>query len=342
MSMRQRPLRFPVPVLAVLAAACVSPTEDAPPVPSQVRAGTTATGDVVVDRVDPASTLQDTTLDVRVLGGGFDKGSTVEFAIDEVVTQKVRVNRVRFKNSSELVANITVVVDAPAEKYDVLVTTSKGKKGIGIEKFEVSVRIHPNSILVFSSLPAAPGAGDGLYSDSRGHYPGSTTEPDYKMRVDAQCPDGRSFLLDLPDAWKPSILSGAESHCSGGSGDGPWSVLHGIVLGSCPDGLTCPTGTTGHDPSTSSFAPDLRYFWRVDPARKGKSQWYGYNVVWVDAQVRVTAWAGGAANGTPCQWRLTATQAELWQGNPTLQRLDSGILPMALDLTVSRGDDVCQ
>jgi probable HAF family extracellular repeat protein len=97
------------------------------------KAATTPT----ITSTDPMAAPQDTTLDVRVLGTGFDLGSKAEFALDGVVGPNVKTNRTTYRTSKELVANITIAVDAVPERYDVIVTTSSGKKGIGTEQFAV-------------------------------------------------------------------------------------------------------------------------------------------------------------------------------------------------------------
>jgi hypothetical protein len=101
-------------------------------------------GDPSVSATDPTSAPQDTTLDVRVIGSNFDRGSRADLALDcEVdctVSPKVQTNSTRFVSSGELVANITISADAAIEVYDVLVTTSKGKRGIGIELFAIKQR----------------------------------------------------------------------------------------------------------------------------------------------------------------------------------------------------------
>lgn len=91
----------------------------------------------VVSSTNPAATVRDTTIDVHVLGSGFDRGSKVEFAIDGVVEPKLKVNSTKFVRSSDLLANVTVAADAPVDRYDVIVTASTGKKGIGTERFAV-------------------------------------------------------------------------------------------------------------------------------------------------------------------------------------------------------------
>jgi probable HAF family extracellular repeat protein len=97
-----------------------------------------AASDPTVTATDPASGPQDSTLNVRVLGSGYDQGSRADFALAGVVDPtKVKTNSTLFVSSKELVANITIAQDATVALYDVIVTTAKGKKGIGTERFFV-------------------------------------------------------------------------------------------------------------------------------------------------------------------------------------------------------------
>jgi hypothetical protein len=107
--------------------------------PVLAKAGSSPT----VTSTSPSGARQDTTLDVHVLGSGFDRGSKVEFVRDGVVDPKLHVNATSFRNSGELVANVTVATDAETVPYDVGVTTSTGKKGIGTELFVVEVAFEP-------------------------------------------------------------------------------------------------------------------------------------------------------------------------------------------------------
>ena len=96
-------------------------------------------GDPVVSSTDPTSAPQDTTLNIEVTGANFDSGSRVDLAIDGVPTDKVQTNSTTFVNSKRLIANVSIAADAIPDHYDVLVTTTKGKRGIGIELFEVTL-----------------------------------------------------------------------------------------------------------------------------------------------------------------------------------------------------------
>lgn len=103
-------------------------------------AGKPSSGTPTVSSTDPTGAPVDTTLVVRVLGSGYDAGSTADFALDGQTIPQVRTNSTTFVSSKELRANITIDADAPTDLYDVIVITSKGKRGIGIEKFQVFIR----------------------------------------------------------------------------------------------------------------------------------------------------------------------------------------------------------
>jgi hypothetical protein len=98
-----------------------------------------------VTSTSPAEAPQAVTIDVHVFGGGFDRGSKADFQRGGVSDPKVHVNGTAYLSSSELVANVTIAADAPTVTYDVAVTTSSGKKGIGTELFVVTIPLEPLS-----------------------------------------------------------------------------------------------------------------------------------------------------------------------------------------------------
>jgi Tol biopolymer transport system component len=124
----------------VLAAACEADRSTEPRViPAFGKGGPGGSGDVTVSATDPPGAPQDTTLDVRVFGTNFDRGSRADFALGGVVGPEVKTNSTRFVSSTELIANITIAATADTGRYDVIVTTSRGKKGIGTEMFAIDV-----------------------------------------------------------------------------------------------------------------------------------------------------------------------------------------------------------
>ena len=148
-----RPPTSAIPALgaAALMLACAGDPQTAPDFAKGPPAPTTVP---VVTAAEPAVAPRDTTLDVKVTGSGFDNGSRVDFAIGGVVDPRLRVNSTAYRKSTELVANVTVAVDAALASYDVQVTTTRGKKGIGSEIFVV-VEGNPSSSWAFPLDDAA-------------------------------------------------------------------------------------------------------------------------------------------------------------------------------------------
>ena len=130
-------IRIRLLALSVILAGCATAPTDVP-TEGRPELGKAAAG-LSVTSATPDATTPDTTLDVHVLGTGFDRGSKVSFARDGVVDPKLHVNSTTYRTGGELIANVTVAADAATVPYDVVVTTSSGKKGIGTELFAVVV-----------------------------------------------------------------------------------------------------------------------------------------------------------------------------------------------------------
>ena len=124
-------------IVVVGALAC---SDGQPTLPDIRAAAGGGDGGVSVRATDPDSATQDTTLDVVVSGSGFDQGSQAQWAIAGVPAAKVRTNSTRFVTSKKLIANITIAIDADTGLYDVMVTASTGKKGIGSELFTIKLK----------------------------------------------------------------------------------------------------------------------------------------------------------------------------------------------------------
>ncbi len=144
---------------AILFAACADREPTLPDIRAAAGGGG---GGVSVTATVPDTATQDTTLDVVVSGSGFDQGSQAQWAIAGVPSSKVHTNSTRFVTSKKLIANITIALDADTGLYDVMVTASTGKKGIGSELFAVkkkgsgvaSVSVSPSAatITVLTSI----------------------------------------------------------------------------------------------------------------------------------------------------------------------------------------------
>ncbi len=124
--------------LIILGLGCAEPRSTEPDAadPAFARSGG---GDPTVTAADPSEAPQDSTLNVHVIGTNYDQGSRVDFVRAGVVDPKVQVKSTTYLSSTELVANVSIAADAAPVFYDVMVTKSTGKKGIGTEKFTVVV-----------------------------------------------------------------------------------------------------------------------------------------------------------------------------------------------------------
>ncbi len=139
-----RSLRLPILCLrsglalsVVLATAC-DPVTDPPGEMDDAQLAKAAAGPTVTS-VNPAYGRQaDVLVTVRILGAGYDQGSAASWERDGVADAKITVHETRFVSSGELSATISIAADATIDLYDVAVTTSTRKKGIGMERFEVT------------------------------------------------------------------------------------------------------------------------------------------------------------------------------------------------------------
>lgn len=181
-------------------------------------------GDPTVTATDPDSATQDTTLDVVVTGSNFDAGSAAQWAIDGVPSLKVHTNTTHFVNPRRLVANITIASDADAALYDVVVTASNGKKGIGTELFAIKQKA-PDTPIVATYRDAA---GDGVRSDGAAYTDGL---------------DGVSALVLANGNYRVQALNGASTRlfCLNFHGQGTGGALpdafcdHGYQTTGSPD-----------------------------------------------------------------------------------------------------------
>jgi probable HAF family extracellular repeat protein len=126
-------------LMAIVLAGCDGETTS--PAEQALRAAPSGGGGPTVKSAVPDSAPRNTRLTVRVLGSGYDQGSSGVWALNgdtTFATTKIHTNSTTFVSSTELRADITIGADAPLDRYDLVVVTSRGKKGIGIELFTVT------------------------------------------------------------------------------------------------------------------------------------------------------------------------------------------------------------
>ncbi|MFQ5680289.1 MAG: hypothetical protein ACE5HP_12630, partial [Gemmatimonadota bacterium] len=191
----------PSPVALLLAVGCLltacaqeSPTALDAPAVFAAKGGNGGGGGPTVDATDPTGAPQGATLPVRVLGSRFEPGSVVDFLLDGKKTDKVKTNSTSFVDAGELVADVTIAIDAPVDAYDVRVTTPRKKKGIGIELFNVEAE----AVIATVTDPSSDGSVPGVYADGLGDYgPDDGTTIRFRLRAQCDSPTGRreTFLV---------------------------------------------------------------------------------------------------------------------------------------------------
>jgi len=131
-----RPLVCSPLLLALAVLGCrEEPTQ--PTVGAVAARGAKVSSDPVVQSVVPDEAPRNFTLDVTVKGSGFDPGSTVRLEQNGQPVSGVTTNSTTFVSSSQLRASLTIDAGVVPDRYDVAVITSGGKRGIGVERFEV-------------------------------------------------------------------------------------------------------------------------------------------------------------------------------------------------------------
>lgn len=93
---------------------------------------------IKVEATDPTFAEQATTVDVRVLGSGFEPDANAAFLLNGNPSPGIVSNGTVFVSETELIVNITVAFDADVALYDVEVTRARGRgRGVGTELFAV-------------------------------------------------------------------------------------------------------------------------------------------------------------------------------------------------------------
>lgn len=123
--------------MALLTASCSGSDELTAPPLQAARAG----ADPKVASVVPDSSERGVRLDITVNGSGFDPGSVARLERQGVPAVGITTNATTYVSSRKLIADVTIAATADTGKYDVAVTTSGGRKGVGIELFAVQYEI---------------------------------------------------------------------------------------------------------------------------------------------------------------------------------------------------------
>lgn len=127
-------------LLAVLGLGCGDPRPTEPDAVPAFGKGGAGTSGPTVTATSPSYGDQGTAnLDVQVTGSGFDQGSKAEWDSGGAPYPRITVNSTKYVSSTQLTANITIAPNATVQYYNVAVTTSTGRKGVGTELFTVTL-----------------------------------------------------------------------------------------------------------------------------------------------------------------------------------------------------------
>jgi hypothetical protein len=155
---------------------------------------------VRVTEAIPSEAPQETTLTVEVFGSGFDDGSEVRFLGPDGSATGMDVVTSPFMTPDEtLIAELTIAADADVALYDIEVTTSRGKKGIGSEKFSVKLKGAPTDLPVSATFRGVTGdeSGDGILSDGGGAYEEAVILVIGNLMLDARVDILRELCFDF-------------------------------------------------------------------------------------------------------------------------------------------------
>jgi hypothetical protein len=134
--------------LALLVGFAVACSTDGPPGPTLVGDANFAkstSGPTVTATVPDSGTQGDVGKQVTITGTGFAAGAVADWERNGQVDPKITVRSTQFVSSTQVIATIDIAPDADVTTYDVAVTNTDRKKGIGSELFAVKSR--PNQIL---------------------------------------------------------------------------------------------------------------------------------------------------------------------------------------------------
>ena len=124
----------------LLSLACADESR-VPVVPTAPQFAKSPSGPAVSAATPPYGDQGQTGEQVTITGSCFAPGATVSWERNGVATTKSALRQLQYVSSTQLIATIDIAADADLAFYDVAVTNSDRKKGIGTELFEVTTAL---------------------------------------------------------------------------------------------------------------------------------------------------------------------------------------------------------
>jgi hypothetical protein len=178
---------------------------------------------VVVTSVTPSQIVTGGTANLTIRGSGFDAASTVSFTLADQPASELAVTDSRFVSPTEMSATVNVAGGTPTRRYNVVIRTGRGTRGIGNEKIWN---------LAFQDL----GTGWALGVNSGGMVVGYTA--------------AATGALQEPFVWDPAISAMATLPSPGGAfgGEARDVTDNGLIVGQV-DGVPVRWQGASHTPS---------------------------------------------------------------------------------------------
>ncbi len=167
---------------------------------------------VKVTEAIPSEAPQETTLDVEVIGSGFDDGSVVEFLLNELPSDVV-VDGADFVDDTKLIAHVIIPGTAAIDLYDIEVTTAGGKKGIGSEMFLVKDK---NAVEIPVSATFRDADDDGVQSDGGVGPYDAVILAIGNLMLDARVDIPRTLCFDFDGQLGAPLFDGEDAFCDDG------------------------------------------------------------------------------------------------------------------------------
>jgi hypothetical protein len=204
-------------LVAVLAVACSEhpAVTGIDPQFNNGKGGGTKQETVAVENVDPSHGNRGQTLiGIRITGSGFDATAQASWERNSIPAPGITVLATRFISSTTIEADIEIADDADLDLYDVAVSMSigGGKRGVGIEMFEVT-QAHVIGTLCTGGNAFARGVND------IGHVVGNSCTSAFYWHGGAMVPLSTGVATDIDEAG--NIIIGASWSSMTRSQDGP-------------------------------------------------------------------------------------------------------------------------
>lgn len=310
-------------LLSLAAASCADASAPfhADPQFNKTKGGGPNSGNPSVTSVDPPYAYQGEVINgVRIFGSNYAEGAQAAWERNGVPDPRIVVHQTRYVSASELEADITILEDAEMGAYNVAVTLVGGKRGVGIESFEVKSRVTNPTPTFYVPNSGSDITGDGtvtagtesvyanrtcslstvVYRDGTGD---AILDMPTKLSGNPKsCPGLRTLRFRWPDGYQESLVTRVNVGAAGASGA---TGIYGI-----PPGASNTMAMNIQIPASKRCTTlKFRWYYLGDTSRPSVG----------GEDVTVTALA-------PTVWRVVGQKAECTRPDGTLAPIEMSVV----------------